>query len=142
MTRDEIEARLRELGRDRRADPGEPAMRALAERVWEKVRARPRRRPWLWWSLAPLAVGGAAAALLLRAPAPTPLPGPLPQSAADLDDAGARKVLDDLGGEMNEDLREFEQTLLEPASTDDMLAGMNETQLRALADALRKEKKG
>ena len=144
MTRDDLEARLRRLRDLRPADPGEPAMRAMADRIWREVRSavparRARRLVWL----VPVAAGtGAAALLLLRAPAQPPPPEPLPVSVADLDPDEARRVLTNLDAEMEEDLREFEESVSEPASAGETLLEMDETQLRALEDALRKEIKG
>lgn len=143
MTREDLEARLRRLREDRAPDPGEPAMRAMADRIWREVgSAAPVRRTlrWVWVSAA--AVAGAVALLLVRAPVPAPLPEPLPVSFYDLEADEARGILSDIDAEMAEDLREFEESVDQPASAGETLLEMDETQLRALLDELQKENKG
>lgn len=143
MTRDDLEARLRDLREHGGAEPGEPAMREMADRIWREVRTAPVRRSRRWVWLAPVAAAaGAAALLLLRVPTSAPLPEPLPATVFDLQADEARQVLTDIDAEMDDDLLEFEQSVNEPASAGEALLEMDETQLRALLDALQKEIKG
>lgn len=117
MTRDDLETKLRELAARRPAGPGEPALHAMADRIWHELRAsRPSGRRRLVW-LVPLAMAAGAALLLL----PGRPPAPLPERPID------------------EDLREFEQTLSEPASAGEMLLEMDENELRDLLAALQSE---
>ena len=72
--------------------------------------------------LVPVAMAAAAAlVLLMPVKSPAPIPEPLP---------------------LDEDFRDFERTLSEPASAEEMLLEMDETELRDLLAALQKEKQG
>jgi hypothetical protein len=143
MTRDELEAALRRLRAHRRPDPGDAAMQAMADRIWRGVQGPAPRPPRRWPWLVPAAAVAAAAALWFgRRPAASPLAEPPPASLADLDAEQAGRLLGEIDAEMDEDLREFEGAVEQPAWAGETLLELNEAQLRALLDALHQEEKG